>query len=229
MKKFKILLCLFCLFITCSCSAQINLKFDASFDVDEEVRISMSEDFLSQYYNSNEEIKDYYEKYLDENGVDNFKLEIFDEKENKIGVLKKEYHGLTEVEKILFSDIEEEYLSYKFVINENAKTLFTNVDMEVDEEALVDEIVLNIQFTHNVLKHNADKYNANKNIYTWVIDENNLDRNIEFTLTNEKRYDIIVGDIFSKYGIYIISIFILIVIIILVSLFIQKIKQENEI
>lgn len=229
MKKTKLFLCLICIFITCSCSAEINLKFDESFNISEESKISISKEFLKQYYHSNEEIKEYYENYLHENNVDDFELEVINEENNVVGILKKDYTQFTEIEKILFSKIEEENYTYKFIISENAKDLFQNSGMGVDQEALVDQIKINIQFSHNVLENNADSYNAKKNIYTWIITKENLGRNIEFTLTDEKRYDIIFGDFFDKYGVSLVLGLVVIIITIFSILLIQKIKKENEI
>ena len=98
-----------------------------------------------------------------------------------------------------------------------------------DESMFFDTIELNIQFHNTVMEDNSDAYNSTTNTYTWFITKDNLDKNIEFVITNEKRYDIIIPYFLKKNLAYLILGGIIIVISIFSTMIMYKSKKENEI
>ncbi len=229
MKKIKLFLCFFTIFFTCSCKVEINLRFDASFNVEEEIKLSSSAEYIYSYYNSKEEFFNYFQNYLNKKNIGKYDFKILEQGDSLLSVIEKKYETNTFIEEKMFSSIKKDGLSYIFVIDDNANELFEDLEMVSDPEEVIDEMIINIQFSHNVFKHNADKYDSRKNIYTWIINKDNLNRNIEFTLTNEKRYDIIIPYLLKKYIGYIILGTLLIAGLIFILAIFYKSKRENEI
>ncbi len=232
MKKIKLLIPFLSIFIFCGCKAEIDLVVDTKLNIEENIQVSMPKAYINGYFSSLDEVKENYVSLL--NQYDNkYSLDIFYQKEEVVGKIKKsnnlKEHSLG-MESLLFKNINEVGQRYEFVFSDDVKNYFDpELEIDVEEEAILDQVELNIQF-HNVISdNNSDSYNSVTNTYTWIIDEDNLDRNIEFTITNEKRYDIIIPYLLKKYiGYVFIGIF-LIAIVIFVLMVAYKSKRENEI
>lgn len=229
MKKIRLLICIVMIFLTCSCSAEINVLFDSNFNIEEQVKIYTFKDVIYSQYNSEEEFLQYYKDYLNNRNIGDYKFRISETDDNLLAIIEKRYNGLTELEKVLFSKIDKNNMEYTLAINKDIQYLFVDPDGVASPEELIYKIELNIQFHNVVSDANSDSYNSVTNTYTWIIDEKNLDRNIEFTITNEKRYDIIIPYLLKKYIGYVILGTLLIGILIFVLVIINKAKRENEI
>lgn len=233
MKKIKFLIILIAIYIFSGCSAQVNLTVTTNKNILEDLKVTVDNEYISGYFNDLSEIKKNYKLLLDE--YDNkYDFKVKKSGNNIVGKVSKKgklnVGTTTGLESALFKNISEDNSNYTLVLSDEIVSYLTpDLEIDVDENALLNNITINIQF-HNVVSNtNSDSYNNATNTYTWIIDKTNLDKNIEFTITNEKRYDIIIAYLLKKYIDFIILGVIAIIITIIILLIAQKSKHENEI
>lgn len=235
-KKQKVGFFVLFLLLFCGCSARVDVIVDTKHTMEEVSYISIPKEHVTNYFSSLDEARRYYNSILSDYGTkkEKYSFELFYKnnfalgKINKKGKLEnKKFEG---IETLLFKEIKQKGDLYKILLSDKVLEYFgSELEMEIDEEFILKEIVLNIQF-HNVVENvNSDSYNSRSNTYTWVINKDNLNREIEFTITNTKRYDIIMAYLFKKYidfvflGVFLLGIGLFIVYII------RKSKRENAI
>lgn len=235
----KIICCLFGILFLCGCSAKVDLLVTSNGDVTEKVSIWNNWKVFEQNGSSKEEVIDSYRNsYNSLFKNSNYTIEYISNEET----IEANIEGNNNLKDIsgsnlfqqLFKDLKieknENGKKYIFVYNDEVLSLFEDtLGIGGEEELFFDEIELNIQF-HNVLSENtSDSYVNSTNTYTWLITKDNLNRNIEFVVTNEKRYDIIIPYLLKKYLGYIVLGLVIVAIIIFILLVLYKSKKENEI
>lgn len=236
MKRKKICIVALFLFFFCGCNAKVDVVVDTKQNMEAVSHISMFKEYIADYFSSLDEARRYYNAILSDSETkqEKYSFELFYEKNSAIGKIKKkgklENKKLEGIETFLFKEIKQIGDSYQLLLSEKVSDHFgIELEMDIDEESLLKEIELNIQF-HNVVENvNSDAYNSHTNTYTWIINKDNLSRNIEFTITNTKRYDIIMAYLVKKYmDLLFLGIFLLGISLFLVYI-IRKSKRENAI
>lgn len=235
MKKFQLGIIIFGIFIFCGCSVHVDLIVKTNQKVEMATRISMPKEYILSYYQDIEEAQTFYKESLNEKAKKNkYSLKLKEKKENIVGEIKSKQNlhskALDDIEKLLFKKMESNQKSYILSLSSDLESyLNPMLEISLDEDVLLKEITLNIQF-HNVIENaNSDSYHSKTNTHTWIINKENLDRNIEFTIANKKRYDIIMTYFLKKYFLYGLVAIILIVITLFIIYIIQKSKRENSI
>jgi len=234
MKYLKLLLVIVFIAIITGCEAKIDLIVDTNYNIEENFTVYVEKDFIAPYYSSIDEIRSNYSNYLEQYNEEEekYKLDIYYDNNQAIGSLNKKGNlkKLSGIERILFNKIEEKNKSYKLSFSDELADYFNpKLEIDYDPEGVLDKLEINIQF-HNVLsKNNSDSYDYDSNTYTWIINKDNLDRNIEFTITSEKRYDIIIPYLLKKNIFYIVIGLVIVAISIFIMSIIYKSKKENEI
>ncbi len=230
MKKIFFICLIFILF--CGCTAEVDMVVTTNQKVEEKIKIAIAQHHILAYSSLNE-FKQNYRNILD--GYDkNYSLNVYSKGDTITSIVKNKDQidslGVEGMSILLFQKIEKKERSYVLKFSDQVKDLLQpNLEMEIEEEELLKEIKIHIQF-HNVIENaNSDSYNSKSNTYTWIMNKDNLDRNIEFTIAKEKRYDIIIPYLIKKYF-DLILLGVLVVIVFVVSLFIiRKAKRENAI
>lgn len=236
MKIKKIFLVYFFLFFLTGCSAEANLIIKTDRGIEENIQIYNSWSHLKNNYSSIEDAKEnYLLSYQDFFQNSKYKISYLTKNE----VLKARIYNrdntldtisTTDIYSTLFEPLNFEDNQYTLSIQEGALDLFEDtLGLGAEKDLFFDNIILNIQF-HNVVENvNSDAYNSHTNTYTWIINKDNLSRNIEFTITNTKRYDIIMAYLVKKYmDLLFLGIFLLGISLFLVYI-IRKSKRENAI
>jgi hypothetical protein len=232
MKKLKLFLPFFCMFFFCGCKATVNVVVDTKLNVQESIQVTTEKENITGYFSSSEEVKENYVSLL--NQYDHqYSLKVAYQDDEVVGTIQKKSNlkkDISGLESLFFQEIRKNEDSYELVFSDEIKNYFEpELEIDVDENDLLKKIEINIQFHNVVSDSNSDSYNSITNTYTWIIDKDNLDRNIEFTLTNEKRYDIIIPYLIHKYIGYIVLGLFLLGIILFILIIAHKSKRENEI
>lgn len=231
MKRVKILSVLLFILLTSACQANVQLYVDENLNIEEVIRVSVEREFMDPYYSDTDEIKKYYEDFLNQYDTD-YTLDVKYKDNQVVGTLKRKFNLLTDLglESLWIERIEQEGDSYQLIFSSQVQDLFrSDTEMEMEDELLLEALKIDIQFENKLVSSNATEINSKTNTYTWIIDKNNFNQNIEFSLTNEKRYDIIIAKFIGKYAGVFIGVLVLAVISILSILLVRKIKHENEI
>ena len=218
------------------CSAQANLIVTTNQKVEENIEVYNSFENLKDSYASIEAAKEnYILSYQDFFTNSKYKA-TYTTKDNLLKAKIKGFHNnlrtisSSNLYLMLFEPILLNNDQYVLSCKEDAIDLFEDtLGVGADSSYFLDEFILNIQFHNVVENNNSDSYDARTNTYTWIITKDNLMRDIEFTITNEKRYDIIMAYLFKKYIDYILLGVLLIVIVIFGILIVRKSKRENAI
>lgn len=232
MKKNKILLLIISIILFSGCSAKVNLIVDTNKNLIEKASVSIDRKFLENMYSSTDEIDKYYTNLLGQYN-DKFKLDIKTKNDLVVGNLKKssgKLNKLDGIEKVLVKEVSSNYDSYTIVLSDELKNYFSpNLEIDVESEGLLEDLTINIQFFNGVSSSNADYFNNSTNTYTWTFNKNNFDKTIEFSLTDSKRYDIIIP-YFIINNIALIFLIIFVIILIIGGIFIAyKSSKENQI
>ncbi len=236
MKKQEIGIFVLFLLLFCGCSAKVDVIVDTKHIMEEVSHISMPKEHVTNYFSSLDEARRYYNAILADSGVRkekySFKLSYKDSL--AFGTIKKkrklENGKIEGIESFLFKEVKKTNESYQLILSDKVLDYFgSELEMDIDEESLLKEIDLNIQFHNKVSTSNSDSHNSNTNTYTWKITKDNLNRNIEFTITNTKRYDIIMAYLFKKYIDFIFLGVFLLGIGLFIMYIIRKSKRENAI
>lgn len=229
----KIILCLISLLLLTGCSIDVNLVINSKKELDENITISNNSDVFDE---EPDIVTDNYKKsYLSLLRQEKYMASFTSNKNEIKAKITNKNNKLIDFSnsvsfKQIFSDLKVEDNKYSFIISSDAISLLEDTyGIGSIPEMFFEEIPINIQF-HNVIENaNADKYNAKTNTYTWIINKDNLNRNIEFSITNEKRYDIIIPYLFKKYlGVIIFGLMLLTLIVLSVIVTIKS-KRANQI
>ena len=236
MKKRKLCIIVFFLFFFCGCKIKVDVIVDTKHNMEEIAYISMPIEYIEGYFSSLDEARRHYNEILSDQGKmgEKYSFSLSYKKDVAYGTIRKKRKlesGTVEgIETMLFKEVKQEKDSFSLIFSENISNYFSSdLEIDVDEDALLKEIELNIQFHNVVENNNSDSYDPRTNTYTWIITKDNLMRDIEFTITNEKRYDIIMAYLFKKYIDYILLGVLLIVIVIFGILIVRNSKRENAI
>lgn len=236
----KMMFCLICVLLLSGCSANVDLVVTSNEKLEEKISIWNDWTYLSNYYDSTDEaIESYRQSYSELFKNSNYSVAYrFEDNAIKANIYSSK-HNLSNIIhssafQQLFKNIEINEASknkkYTLIYADEVLSLFEDtLGVGGDSEMFFEEIVINIQFHQVVGNNNADHYNDKTNTYTWVVTKDNLNRNIEFQVTNEKRYDIIMSYLMKKYMVYIILGIILICIGVFALVMVYKAKKENEI
>lgn len=236
MKKKKLCITIFFLFFFCGCKIKVDVIVGTKHSMEEITYVSMPREYVEGYFSSLDEARRYYNAILSDQETkrEKYSFSLSYKKNVAHGTIKKKRKlkagAIEGIETMLFKEIKQEKNSFSLIFSENISNYFSSdLEIDVDESALLKEIELNIQFHNVVENNNSDSYDSRTNTYTWIITKDNLMRDIEFTITNEKRYDIIMAYLFKKYIDYILLGALLIVIVIFGVLIVRKSKRENAI
>lgn len=130
------------------------------------------------------------------------------------------------------ADITDDTDKYTFRTNGlyNQSGLFYDLSGVVDE-GFVEKININITFADKVIETNADSFNEETNTYTWSIDANTKDKDINFSLkqSNNKNHKKVSSD--DKFNKLLITGSIIVIILISFGYFVIMIlnKKRNKI
>lgn len=236
----KIIFCLLSILFLCGCSAKVNLVVTSNEHLEENVSIWNSWiNFSNNNSSVDEVISSYRQSYGNLLKDNNYAIEYNTSNGLiKANITSTSHHlnnvsnsfGFQQLFKNMQIEKQDSGKKYTLIYNDQVISFFEDtLGIGEDESMFFDEIELNIQFHNKVIEDNSDSYNSATNTYTWFITKDNLDKNIEFVLTNEKRYDIIIPYFIKKYLAYIILGSFIVAILIFVSIIIYKSKKENEI
>lgn len=228
----KIFLICLTFLLCCGCTAEVDMIITTNQKVEEKIKVTIAQDYILEYSSLNE-FKQNYKNILDAYDK-NYSLNAISKGDTITSIVKNKDQlnslGVEGMSTLLFQAIEKKEESYVLKFSNQLEDLLrSDLEMEINEEELLKELKIHIQF-HNVIENaNSDSYNSKSNTYTWIMNKDNLDRNIEFTIAKEKRYDIIIPYLIKKYF-DLILLGVLVVIVFVVSLFIiRKAKRENAI
>lgn len=236
----KIICCLVGILFLCGCSAKVDLLVTTNGNLEEKISIWNNWEVFEQNGSSKEEtINSYRQSYNNLFKDSNYSIEyISNDKTIEANIYSSDNNLKNIDSSSLFGQLFKELKiekngnekKYIFIYNDEVLSLFEDtLGIGGEEELFFDQIELNIQF-HNILSQNSsDSYDSNSNTYTWFINKDNLNRNVEFVVTNEKRYDIIIPYLLNKYLAYIILGVLLIAVLIFIFAIVYKSKKENEI
>ena len=236
----KIIFCLFSLLLLCGCSAKVNLVVTSNKHLEENVSIWNDWMNFSDSNRSISQVVDSYKQSYGNSLKDDHYSAQYDTSNGLIKAnISSHSHTLKNIEdsfgfQQLFKEIKMENTNYgkqyTLIYNDEVLSFFEDtLGIGEDESMFFDTIELNIQFHNTVMEDNSDAYNSTTNTYTWFIQKDNLDKNIEFVITNEKRYDIIIPYFLKKNLAYLILGGIIVVISIFAAMIMYKSKKENEI
>lgn len=217
MKKVKMFIVSIIVLLLTGCTADYNIIMTSNKKIVENVKISKIITEIKNEGFDPEELKqtqeNSYKSYLK---LNNYKYNFNVKKEKLEGYFTKKSNSIKSIEKLsyfqeIYNNIEVQTENNCYSVKTsgiyNGLKLFSDVD-GISEDPLLTELKINIQFHNKVIEANTDYYNKKTNTYTWVFNENTVNKNIEFKLSNKKRYDIIFKYIINNYKYIILAIFI---------------------
>lgn len=233
----RLIICLLSILFLCGCSAKADLVITSNHRMEEKIQIwndlsyyvpSSAADVIASYKNT------YHKTFEDSNYSISYSSD-----ENSVWANIESSHNKLDnfrdslVFQQLFRDLKieefENEKKYTLVYTEEALSFFQDtLGIGAESGLFFDEISLSIQFHNVVSDTNCDSYDEKTNTYYWSITEDNLNRNIEFTITDTKRYDIIIPYLLKKY-LFLIILGIIIGVFVVTGLIIfYKSKKANE-
>ena len=94
----------------------------------------------------------------------------------------------------------------------------------------IDEVVVNIQFYNEILSTNSDSCNNSTNTCTWIIKKDDVAKQIQFSLSDKVRKDIMAKNFISKNKLLILLFGgIIFIVVIFVKGFFQVMDKNNKI
>lgn len=236
----KVIICLCSIILLSGCSAKIDLVINSKGKIEENIHVWNEWSNLSGYSDSKDEVlSSYRQSYSEMFKNSNYSVEynsddiIIEAKvnssKNNLGNINESFAFQQLFKNIEFEEVEDGK-KYTLIYSDEALSFFEDtLGIGGEEGMFFDEIELNIQF-HNIVGENtSDSYDDETNTYTWLINKDNLKRNVEFVITNEKRYDIIIPYLLKK-NIFVILIGVVVIIALsVVAIIMYKSKKENEI
>lgn len=226
MKKISFLL-IFILFTT-GCTVTSNITINRDLSVKEEIRMTGSTEFFDIYYKSRPIttvnmllntskrketlINNGYDYHIDESG--NFPVVIATKKHTSI----EHFVSSTIFKKQYFENFETTQNDNLVTVKAYNFIRYIEGDVELYE---IKKSSINIKVPYVVTSHNADSYNPKNNTYTWYIEKDTEDKEINLTFDKNRIY------VYNL--IMYISTFILCLIIIVLIFVIRKIYKKNKI
>lgn len=185
----KLLIWVPIIFILTGCSVDYNMYIKSDGTIEEKIVIDKNNISNEKKYNDlKESFENEYESTLSkynytynvsyDNSVATFKIE----KTGNINYyfnnsLFKEFYEDYELfnsgNEIVFKNIGSNYLSSIFVSKNYEPANLDRGDLN--------EVRINITFDNKVIYSNADSYDENTNTYTWILQKENPDKNIQFS------------------------------------------------
>lgn len=234
--KLKLILLIIPLIFITGCDIEYNLRIDSNQKVKESATITESNEILSIYNPSLKVVPE--QTFYQYESLDAFKYYKLDKKifnsDSTGAKITGTFNSISEYKKSLllgnlFENISvNEYGNVLSVVASGYNSGFFS--SEEDETFSIGEIKVNIKFHNEVTSNNADSINEEDNTYTWILTANE-EKTITFTIDkNEKRYDIIIKDLFldNLVGLIITGI-VIVTGLIVAMIFIRKNKQNNKI
>lgn len=160
--------------------------------------------------------------YIDRDSYDDSKSKARKEIDKTIAEYKKytsfsTYEIKYKIEKkyVVFNltNVYENFLEYKnsnlykevfpdiYMIEKNGTYISTsgfmtdmNVSDDPDPDFVVPDYKISIKFHNKVTTSNATKIDEKNNVHTWIINPANHEQYIDFKISTEKRYDVIIKD-----------------------------------
>lgn len=236
MKIKKVFLIFLSFLLLTGCTAKANLIITTDKKIEENIQVYNTwQNLKNDYKNIEEAKKNYVLSYQDFFKNTKYKVSYHTKNALLKAIIKNTSHTLntisdTAIYSSLFVPIVVDKNHYTMAIQENALDLFEDtLGVGAEDYLFLNEIEINIQF-HNVIENaNSDAYNSKTNTHTWIIHKENLNRNIEFTIANEKRYDIIIPYLIKKHIDFILLGIVLLIIGITSLFIIRASKRENAI
>lgn len=230
MKKFKFIVCFCCLLLLTGCNADINLIVSDNGKVINNTKITVEKSFMDSLYNNTTEIKNYYNSLISEYDK-NVKLNVKYDNDLVVASLKNDskINNLKGIYEVILYNVEINDNSYVIKTKDLKNYFSPDLEIDVEKEGLLESLNINIQFFNKVISSNSDYKNDSKNTFTWTFSPNDFDKTIEFTLSDEKRYDIIIPYLLNKYIGLVILLIIVVTIAIGILFIVQKSKKENQI
>ena len=229
LKKMFIILVVSFLLTGCA-SVKYNLNIEKDLEVQEEVYISATSEYFNNFYKNLPItiVKEFYNsdeimKPLKDN---NYQYELLEEKVTYPTVfVQKKYNSLDEyANNTIFKNqsFEEIFVTTNgSSVTLEMKGFLPYLEDEDNARYSISNVNINIKLPYIVSKHNANKYDAKNNTYTWNINKDTTDKKIELSFDKNKRY---------IYNIYMyISMFILFLIIVIIIIIILKMRKKNKI
>lgn len=192
----KILLLILFLFFTTGCQVSSNVTINKDLSVKEELNMTGTSEFFNNHYRNFpitvvENMLDSQEReeILKENG---YFYEIKKDKRYPYVYAVKNYPSLldyasnTIFKKQYFEDLIVEISDN--LVTLKSKDFIAYEDLENTDRYSIKSFSLNIKLPYVVTSHNADKVLKAENIYTWKIDIENKDKEINITFDKDRVY-----------------------------------------
>lgn len=227
----KIIILLLVVFLITGCDVRTNITINKDLSVREEVRMTGTSNFFANYYKDlpitivNDMLNTGNRKeMLTNNG---YKYEINQDERYPAVIAVKNYASVDDfTEHTIFKN--QYFTNFETITKENLITIKANGFKKYDQDPEYYEIEkssINIKVPYVVTENNADSYNASTNTYTWNIDLETKDKEINLTFDKNKIY---------VYNLVMyISILVLIIIGIITGVIIRKLviksKKNNKI
>lgn len=223
----KVILLLFSLFLVTGCSVTNTVTINKDLSVKEELDMTGTSEYFNNYYKSRPI------------NIINMMLDTGNRKETLINngysyVIKKEsyypsvlaskkYDTIDDyVSKTIFK--EQYFNTFETYSNNNLITIkasdFIPYNPDNTEIYSITKFVYNLKVPYVVEKHNADNYDKKTNTYTWYIDKDTENKEIEITFDKDKVY---------VYNLVMyISMIILLILAIIVGIIVYKLVKKNQ-
>lgn len=231
--KKKLLILVFCLFIFSGCTVKYDLVIDNKKRVSENITLLESNDNILKYSSS---VDDFLEKNSE--NFEDYSIKNLIGKTESGYNLRKDYSSLytyktSSFYKLAFDDatIDDttKGLNFNTAGEYHRNNIFT-VPLESVFKYSVDEVIVNIQFYNEVISSNADNIDKSTNTYTWLIKKEDTAKQIQFSLSDKVRKDIMIKDFIKKNKLLLLLFGgIIFVVVIFVKSFFQVMDKNNKI
>ncbi len=227
------LLLLFIVFVFSGCTVQYDLVIDEKKQVTENVTLLEGNENLLKYASS---VDDFLSKNSGSFG--DYKVKNIVGKQESGYKLSQKYSTLFAYRKgsffkFAFDDavIEDNGKSFNFnTAGEYHRNNIFTVPLESVFKYSIDEVVVNIQFYNEILSTNSDSCNNSTNTCTWIIKKDDVAKQIQFSLSDKVRKDIMAKNFISKNKLLILLFGgIIFIVVIFVKGFFQVMDKNNKI
>ena len=219
----------FSFLITGCASVDYNLNIEKNLTVVEEINMSATKDYFDLFY-KNLPItivqEAYDSEWMEPLKTNNYDFELKKDNHPYPSVFAtKKYSSLNEyTEKTIFKN--QSFEDIVISTNENLVTIksinfLPYVDDQTDIRFSISDLAVNIKLPYVVTDSNADKINRQTNTYTWLINEETENKEINITFDKSKIY-------VYNLNMYI-SIVVLSIIIIIVIIIVLRMRKKNKI
>ncbi len=227
----KIIVLILTLFFITGCDVISNVTITKDLEVQEEVLMTGTSTFFARFYKNvpltivkNQLEIGNREALLKNNGYQYQIVE--DSKPYPLVKAVKNYSSLEEfTEKTIFKG--QYFNNFEVTTNNNLITIkaneFVGLYDEEPERYDIAKFALNIKVPYVVTENNADSYNAKTNTYTWNIDRETLEKEINLTFDKNLPY---VYNVVMYISIGVLILLVIIIIVIVIH-YIKKSKRNN--